>query len=259
MKIKIGAYPGADPQGKIAFLRAGQEAISLVFARRLAAYVEYVRRQTGKPKLLMRISSGYRDVAYQQKLYDQNVKQYPPSGNGYVAKPGNSWHSGRVAVDVQDDGFWKGYMIEENMHKTRTAQPLYKYGLYLPLNYKDANSVFEWWHIQPVELYGAKGDRTKYLDADDKIYGRDSKMDVLEFQRITGLVADNIPGAKTKAKAKEVKEVIDYILGVKTGTEAIQELVTGGVDIDAGHWKSKLKECEYLDILLMKVVNQYKK
>ena len=53
---------------------------------------------------------------------------------------------------MQDDGFWKGYMIEENMHKTRTAQPLYKYGLYLPLNYKDANSVFEWWHIQPVEV-----------------------------------------------------------------------------------------------------------
>ena len=68
MKIKHG-YPVINPQ-TLTFLNPGQEGISFIFAQRLAAFA----RDKGRK---LRLSSGYRDVEYQKKLYEQNIKQYP--------------------------------------------------------------------------------------------------------------------------------------------------------------------------------------
>jgi exopolysaccharide biosynthesis protein len=61
-------------------------------------------------------------------------------------------------------------MENGDMKRSVKNQELYKYGLCLPLNHVDGNTVFEWWHIQPVETLGYAGDRTKFLDSDDKLY-----------------------------------------------------------------------------------------
>jgi hypothetical protein len=162
MKLKTGIYPNANPKEWLVFSHPEQVGISLELARRLAAYAQSKNRK-------LTISSGYRDVVYQKKLYDQNCKEHPPSGNGYVARPGNSWHNGRCAVDVGGT-YWKALHEKGDMLKTAKQQELAKFGLYLPLNRKDASTVFEWWHIQPIELLGYSGDRTKYLDTYDLIY-----------------------------------------------------------------------------------------
>lgn len=163
MKLDSKKYPAADPAGLLSFYHPEQVGIALVFAQRLAAFAK------AKGKRL-NILSGYRDVVLQKKLYDQNCKEHPPSGNGYVARPGSSWHNGRCAVDLDDCNFWQHYMETGDMHKTVKQQELYKYGLCLPLNRVDAATVFEWWHIQPIETLGYTGDRTRFLGPDDQIY-----------------------------------------------------------------------------------------
>jgi peptidoglycan hydrolase-like protein with peptidoglycan-binding domain len=159
-------------------------------------------------------SSGYRDVERQKVLYVENCRQHPPNGNGYVARPGNSWHNGRCAVDIDDRGFWKAHMESGDMKKTVKKQSLAEYGLSLPLNLVDSARVHEWWHVQPIETIGYIGDRMRFLDPDDKLYNpkEDGFVTVKEFQEMTGLTADGVVGPKTIAKAKEVQEVINQIL-----------------------------------------------
>lgn len=164
MKISPTKYPVADPKIHLVFDHPDQMGISLVFAQRLAAFAA-----SKKKKLYL--TSGYRSVAYQKALYDQNCKEHPPHGNGFVAKPGSSWHNGRCAVDIEDRAFWKNYIEKGDMLKPIKQQELAKFGLALPLNRKDAYSVFEWWHIQPIETIGFTGDRTKFLTPEDKLYG----------------------------------------------------------------------------------------
>jgi hypothetical protein len=190
MKLKSN-YPTINPKECIKFNNLGQEGISLVFAQRLSAFAK------DKNKALY-ITSGYRDVALQQRLYEENCRQYPPNGNGYVAKAGSSFHNGRVAIDLDDRAFWKGYMEQGDMKKTVKQQELYKYGLCLPLNYVDSSRVYEWWHIQPIETLGYEGVRTKFLDIDDKIYNVNGegnfveqwKLDVLKELKDADLVKD---------------------------------------------------------------------
>jgi peptidoglycan hydrolase-like protein with peptidoglycan-binding domain len=203
MKLKPN-YPHADPKQYIAFMNAGQEGIALEFAQRLAAFFK------AKSKIGY-ISSGYRNVARQKVLYEQNCKDHPPAGDGYVARPGNSWHNGRCAIDLDDRGFWKKYMESGDMKRTIKRQELYKYGLCLSLNHVDAHTVFEWWHIQPIETIGYTGDRTKFLDPDDRI-SESGEITIKDFQKAMGLRDDGIVGPLTIAKAKEVQEVINMIL-----------------------------------------------
>ncbi|HYF75460.1 MAG TPA: D-alanyl-D-alanine carboxypeptidase family protein [Candidatus Nitrosocosmicus sp.] len=268
MRLKQGKYPEEPNVSKyLVFLNKGQEGIALVLARRLAA----LARDKGK---VLYITSGYRNVERQKQLYQENCRKYPPEGNGYVAKPGNSWHNGRCAVDIDDRGFWKRYMENGDMKRTVKLQELAKYGLCLPLNRMDARTVFEWWHIQPIETLGYTGDRTRYLDPDDEIYDihakntfqahkEDGIVTVKEFQQITGLVPDGIIGPKTIAKAKEVKGVVEDILKVKleevkTGEQAVNWLSDKGVITGPDYWLEQIKHVKYLDILLVKIVNELK-
>jgi LAS superfamily LD-carboxypeptidase LdcB len=164
MKLNPKQYAQGDPAQALIFYHPEQSGISAVFASRLAAFAKYKKKKLG-------ITSGYRDVIKQTQLYAQNCKEHPPAGNGYVAKPGSSWHNGRCAVDLDNARYWQKYMEAGDMKKTALKQELARFGLYLPLNRVDAKTVFEWWHIQPIECLGYKGDRTKFLDVDDKIYG----------------------------------------------------------------------------------------
>jgi hypothetical protein len=185
MKLKRGKCKEEPNISKyLVFLNKGQEGIALVLARRLAAFA----RDKGK---VLYLSSGYRDVDRQRILYVENCRKYPPYGNGYVAKPGGSWHNGRCAVDIDDRGFWKRYMKQGDMKRTIKFQELARYGLCLPLNLMDARTVFEWWHIQPIETVGYSSDRTRFLDPDDGIYELKSALkmgmkgeDVRELQQL---------------------------------------------------------------------------
>ena len=36
----------------------------------------------------------------------------------------------------------------------------------------DSPNVLEWWHLQPIETIGYTGDRSKFADREDAIYGK---------------------------------------------------------------------------------------
>jgi hypothetical protein len=261
MKL-LQKYPIGDPK-TLVFMNPGQEGIALEFAKRLAAFF----RDHGKTGY---ISSGYRSVERQKEIWFQNGGTYK---NGEwiwnvidpktkkrkpqtVAVPGNSWHNGHCAIDLDDRNYWQAYMLSGDMHKTIKKQELYKYGLCLPLNYIDASSVYEWWHIQPVETIGYHGDRTMFLDQDDKIYGGDYEVTVKEFQQITGLTPDNIAGPKTQEKAKEVLKVVHEILGIpeyKTAEEVIRDIMSS-----PDGWLKYLNEIPHFDTYTMKIINKMK-
>lgn len=168
MKLKTGIHPVADPKQWLSFVHPEQIGISLEFAKRLAAYAKSKGRK-------LTITSGHRSIEKQRQLYEENCRQHPPAGNGYVAKPGSSWHNYRSAGDIDDQEYWKALHEKGDMQRTAKEQDLAKFGLYLPLNHKDARTVFEWWHIQPIECLGYSGDKTKFLDPDDAIYDPNKK------------------------------------------------------------------------------------
>ena len=207
MKLKLNVYPGGT-LCNISFLHPDQKGIALEFARRLSAFAATVGMH-------MAICSGNRSNALQTQLYNENCQQYPPNGNGYVAYPGTSWHNGRCAIDIDtSNAQWQAHMMAGDMHKTVGKQELNKFGLCLPMNYIDCASVFEWWHIQPIETLGWSGtDKSKFLDTDDLLYGKDNggDMTIIEFQARTGLDQDGQVGPATVAMAQEALECIGEI------------------------------------------------
>jgi len=199
-KLPSTKYPMADVTQWLKFKNDSHKYIDPIFAGRLAAFA----RDHGK---VLQITSGFRSYYEQVALYinsggyqDKNGNW--TGGNGIAAVPGTSWHEFRLAVDVSDS--WAKAIDKDDATKSQTT--LLKYGLYKPLTKGNGSTVLEDWHIQPIELVGvAKADRSKWAP-EVRI------VDVKDFQRAFGLTVDGIIGPQTKAKAKEVKELIDYIL-----------------------------------------------
>ena len=117
------------------------------------------------------LNSAFRTRQKQTDLYNENVRLNPPSGNGGVAPPGGSTHETGIAIDILTNG--NGVSINTiSTSKDKSSNrdtPAYrallqKYGLHQPLHPDNARSVFEKWHIEPIETpTGASGRRSTPL------------------------------------------------------------------------------------------------
>lgn len=100
------------------------------------------------------ITSLFRDVAYQQKLYDQSDK------DGSVARPGRSNHGWGIAVDLQ---FYDkngnpisnstknaniGFDLNQNPSLKWFLDNSYVYGFIIPWQLRGGSSVYEFWHFE---------------------------------------------------------------------------------------------------------------
>lgn len=88
------------------------------------------------------VSSGFRSVAEQQKLWDDAVKKYgsAAAARKWVAPPGDSHHNKGVAADLSGDLAWA--------HANAA-----RFGLHFPM-------PWEAWHIEPADLKSTSGHTT---------------------------------------------------------------------------------------------------
>lgn len=253
MKSKLSkSYPAAGQEEWLVFLNPCQTGIDPIFASRLAALAQYIGKK-------INIISGYRSHEEQVKAYKNSGGYQDPKGNwyggsGYAARPGNSPHEYRIAIDTSD----KWLKALEKEAATNKQLTLIKFGIYKPLTKGNGYSILEDWHIEPIETWTRRS-VTRYKELIPEV---DGNMDVREFQKVMGLVADGIPGPKTQAKAEELKVIISKITGgskvaIKTGEQAIKWLADNKVIVSQDYWLQKIKEVPYLDALLIKIVNEF--
>lgn len=224
MKLSFD-FPMADPFKWLKFYHPYQCGIHPVFAAREAAFA----RDQGKALL---ISSG-------RRLYEEQCESYKSTGgyqdkhgdwvggNGMAAVPGVSWHEWDCATDWAD--IW-ARKLEKDLATDRQLI-LGKYGIYKPLTKGNKTSIFEDWHVQPVEtrgiavadrhtfaecrnpeklLIGSKGDWVKLLQIylgfrgfvlnPDGDFGSKTRTVLMEFQKNNGLKPDGVVGPATWSK-----------------------------------------------------------
>jgi hypothetical protein len=177
---------------------------SCVYPKLLSA-INQVCRDLGKDAVC---TSGYRTLECQKAtakvVLAKNKGSYQLSdGSVYIgygqnrkclaSAYGKSNHCFGLAMDM--DGWF------ENL----SNQKLKKYGLIKPLDYEP-------WHVQLIELTGIS-ENVKIAIRDSILKGEDNVMTIKEFQALTGLETDGIPGPKTQKKAKELLKVCQEILG----------------------------------------------
>jgi GH24 family phage-related lysozyme (muramidase)/LAS superfamily LD-carboxypeptidase LdcB len=111
------------------------------------------------------VTSLYRSIAYQQELYDNNIKK--GGKPGAVAEPGFSNHSWGIAVDLlfapQKNGTYfkigewapistsavnEGFSLEYNPSLKWFLDNSYKYGFIIPATLRDKTNVDEYWHFE---------------------------------------------------------------------------------------------------------------
>ena len=110
------------------------------------------------------IMSGYRDYRYQEKIYNNLLKE---KGFNYafrsIAKPGCSEHQTGLALDFcvyKDNKCYIEHEIEEMLETKWVHQNCYKYGFILryPFNKEEITKYnYEPWHLRYV------GDKANYL------------------------------------------------------------------------------------------------
>ena len=93
--IKNGRECVAEHISKTEF--AEKASGKLVIFEPLIDLFESVRETVGLP---ININSGYRSKEYQEKLYQQDIKNNGGKPSGNVAKPGNSPHETGAAMDL---------------------------------------------------------------------------------------------------------------------------------------------------------------
>jgi hypothetical protein len=217
-------YPMADPLKNLKFYHSWQNKIHPIFAARLAAFAK------AQGKVLL-VSSGYRSTEEQAESYKSTggklVNGQWVGGNGMAAVPGRSWHEFSCATDWAD--IWARAM--DKNYATDKQLKLIPYGIFKPLTKGNKTSVFEDWHVQPIETknvpladrktffeckslpkleLGAEGDFVKLaqvylgfkgfpltLDGD---YGNKTRIAVMGFQKGNGLDPDGVLGPVTWLK-----------------------------------------------------------
>lgn len=109
------------------------------------------------------VCSGYRDIAHQQRLYDENLRNNGGNPTGSVAKPGSSAHNWGLAVDliVRGNGVEITRISSKNDYLNRDTPAwkalLKKYQLHQPLHPDNGPRAPEKWHVEPVETIGRRG------------------------------------------------------------------------------------------------------
>ena len=119
-KLSKTAYKTADPSNR---LTGDWKNIDPVFAGRLAYLCA------------MELTESYRPTARQTELYNQYL-EYKRTGEGTIksaARPGQSWHEFRLAIDTSSKPI-----------RGMTNEELAPYGLCKPI-------AKEGWHVQPIE------------------------------------------------------------------------------------------------------------
>lgn len=213
MKIIPNKYPEEkNVDAWVKFVNIEQSKISAVFARRLAA----MARDNGK---VIIVSSGYRSYDEQKRLYDLYL-----AGRGNLAAPPNSsWHQYRSAVDIGDpENYWMTKSSKEWVpYKRNNQSSLNKYGLCLPLNKLEATSQIEWWHISPIEMASYAGEKSKFLDRDDKI---------LNLEEI-------------RAYNRETEKIVSGLVSSGfTSPDLWREYLTGKKPVTEGHLRAAFKK-----------------
>jgi hypothetical protein len=192
------AYPWANPISWLAFANPAQAGIDPVFAGRLSA----MAKAWGKG-IHITGNGGARDPEDQVHAYIHSGGHMTndglwTGGNGTAAKPGQSPHEFRLAIDTSDA--WLKALQKDLATAKQTE--LLKFGLYKPLTKGNGSSVCEDWHIQPIELRGRSGAAFYKTMTPLLVAGS-----VAEFQSKHGLKPDNVYGPDTAQKAREVFKV----------------------------------------------------
>ncbi|ACL77317.1 D-alanyl-D-alanine carboxypeptidase family protein [Ruminiclostridium cellulolyticum] len=193
-------------------------------------------------------TSGYRSLAKQKLINAQSLAQrksqggfqkadgsvYTPDGKCWAAAYGKSNHCFCIAMDITDPWF-----------NALTNAELKKYGLVKPMDHEP-------WHVQLIEHQGIS-QKQKESIRDGVLKGVDNGMDIKEFQAMTGLKTDGIAGPKTKAKAKEILQSCQEILGnnFKTAEDAIK-----ATQSSPKLWLGLIKTLKYFDSFIMNIVNK---
>jgi hypothetical protein len=223
MKLSFN-YPMANPLKHLRFYHSWQSGIHPIFAARLAAFAK------AQGKILL-ISSGYRSTAEQAESYKSTggklVNGQWIGGNGMAAVPGRSWHEFSCATDWGDK--WARAMDKDK--STNMQSSLKPYGIFKPLTKGNKTSIFEDWHVQPIETAGIAVSDRKYfyeckelpkimvgdhndlvkilqvylgfygyvIDADGA-FGSKTQTAVMAWQKGSGLQPDGVVGAMTWRK-----------------------------------------------------------
>ncbi len=191
-------------------------------------------------------TSGFRSVEKQKIIAKQVLADNPGSkqradgsvygknGECLAAAYGKSNHCYCIAMDIGDSWF-----------KLLGNDELKKYGLVKPMSYEP-------WHVQLLEHTGLSLAQKEVIRG-SVLKGVNIGMNVKTFQGMTGLKADGINGPVTKAKAKEVLQCCQDILGnnFKTAEEVIKATQTKPEE-----WTPKLKSEKYFSAFVMNIVKR---
>ena len=133
----------ARPTGNVD-LQGMEESWMKLFYNCIGDYVK-----TTGDRSVFTITSGYRSPEKQRALYDENLRKYPPNGNGKVAKPGRSRHEFGVALDITNsgsDGSGKDFTngIVSRWENSKIAD---KWGFWRRLR-PGVNKTVEDWHVE---------------------------------------------------------------------------------------------------------------
>ncbi len=194
-------------------------------------------RSLEKQKIINAQSLAQRKKQGAYRITDPNDKRYgavyTPDGKCWAGAYGKSNHCFCIAMDITDPWF----------NALKNAE-LKKYGLIKPMDHEP-------WHVQLLEHQGISQSQKEAIR--DSVLKGVGDMNVKEFQAMTGLTADGVTGPKTKAKAKEVLQCCQEILGndFKTAEEVIK-----ATQSKPGIWIGVIKTLKYFDSFIMNIVNK---
>ncbi len=160
-----------------------------------------------------------------------NGAVYTPDGKCWASAYGKSNHFFCIALDIADQWF-----------KNLTNAQLKKYGLIKPMSHEP-------WHVQLLEHQGIA--QTQKEAIRDRVL---KKVELTkQFQTMTDLTADGIAGPITKAKAKEMLQTCQQILGLdfQTAEETIVACMT-----KPKLWLAALKTIPYFGSFVMNIVEK---
>jgi len=125
----------------------------------------------------MNLYSAGRSIAYQKKLYEQDIANNGGTPSGMVASPGGSMHNYGMAVDISTP----------DVNKADKAGLLEKWGIHRPL-YKGTPN-WETWHLEPTEIW--PNGRRKLREDGKKLVGKGANVDqmIQEGTFASGLTA----------------------------------------------------------------------